>query len=34
VIGYDHLFASDRFAAAVADVISASGTPVWLADNR
>jgi alpha-D-glucose phosphate-specific phosphoglucomutase len=33
LIGYDHRFASDRIAAAVADVISASGTPVWLADK-
>ena len=28
IIGYDHRYSSDRFAAAVADVISASGTPV------
>jgi phosphomannomutase len=33
LIGYDHRFASDRFAAAAAEVISASGTPVWLADK-
>ena len=33
IIGYDHRFASDRFAAAVAEVISATGTPVWLADK-
>ena len=33
LIGYDHRFASDRVSAAVADVISASGTPVWLADK-
>src|SRR5215469_12838044 len=33
IIGYDHRYSSDRFAAAVADVISASGTPVWLADK-
>jgi phosphomannomutase len=33
LIGYDHRFASERFAAAVASVISASGTPVWLADK-
>jgi alpha-D-glucose phosphate-specific phosphoglucomutase len=33
LIGYDHRFASDRVAAAVAEVISASGTPVWLADK-
>src|SRR5258708_7565304 len=31
IIGYDHRYASDRVAAAVAEVISASGTPVWLA---
>jgi phosphomannomutase len=33
LIGYDHRFASDSVAAAVAEVISASGTPVWLADK-
>ncbi|HSY30979.1 MAG TPA: phosphoglucomutase/phosphomannomutase family protein [Verrucomicrobiae bacterium] len=33
VIGYDHRFASDTVAAAVADVITASGTPVWLTDK-
>jgi alpha-D-glucose phosphate-specific phosphoglucomutase len=33
VIGYDHRYASDWIAAEVADVISASGTPVWLADK-
>src|SRR5258708_12449505 len=33
LVGYDHRYASDRIAAAVAEVISASGTPVWLADN-
>jgi len=33
VIGYDHRFASDRIAAAAADVISASGTPVFLTDK-
>src|SRR6266852_4646730 len=33
LVGYDHRFASDRFAAAVAEVISATGTPVWLADK-
>jgi phosphomannomutase len=33
LIGYDHRYSSDRFAAAVAEVISASGSPVWLADK-
>jgi alpha-D-glucose phosphate-specific phosphoglucomutase len=33
IIGYDHRYSSDRFAGAVAEVISASGTPVWLADK-
>jgi alpha-D-glucose phosphate-specific phosphoglucomutase len=33
IIGYDHRYASDSFAAAIAEVISASGTPVWLADK-
>ncbi len=33
LVGYDHRYASDRVAAAVAAVISASGTPVWLADK-
>jgi alpha-D-glucose phosphate-specific phosphoglucomutase len=33
LVGYDHRYASDRVAAAVAEVISASGTPVWLADK-
>jgi len=33
IIGYDHRYSSDRFAAAVAEVISASGTPVWLTDK-
>src|SRR5260370_8902553 len=33
LIGYDHRFASDRFASAVAEAISATGTPAWLADN-
>jgi alpha-D-glucose phosphate-specific phosphoglucomutase len=33
LIGYDHRFASDSIAAAVAEVISATGTPVWLADK-
>jgi len=33
IIGYDHRFASDSIAFAVADVISASGTPVFLTDK-
>jgi phosphomannomutase len=33
LIGYDHRFASDHIAAAVADTISATGTPVWLTDK-
>jgi phosphomannomutase len=33
LIGYDHRFASDRIAAAAANVISATGTPVWLTDK-
>ena len=33
IIGYDHRFASDTVAAAVAEVITASGTPVWLTDK-
>jgi phosphomannomutase len=33
IIGYDHRFSSDRVAEAIADVVSATGTPVWLADK-
>ena len=33
IVGFDHRFASDRVAATVAEVISASGTPVWLSDK-
>jgi phosphomannomutase len=33
LIGYDHRFASDTVAASVADVISSTGTPVWLTDK-
>jgi phosphomannomutase len=33
LIGYDHRFASDRVAQAVAETISSTGTPVWLADK-
>ncbi|HKD73192.1 MAG TPA: hypothetical protein VKB61_13720 [Candidatus Acidoferrum sp.] len=33
LVGYDHRYESDSVAAAVAEVISATGTPVWLADK-
>ena len=33
LIGYDHRYAADRVATAVAEVISSTGTPVWLADK-
>jgi phosphomannomutase len=33
IIGYDHRFASDTIAADVAQIISATGTPVWLTDK-
>jgi phosphomannomutase len=33
LIGYDHRFASDTIAASVANAISSTGTPVWLADK-
>ncbi len=33
LVGYDHRFASERVAVSVAEVISATGTPVWLADK-
>ena len=33
LIGYDHRYASEQVASAVADVISSTGTPVWLADK-
>jgi phosphomannomutase len=33
LVGYDHRFASDHVAAAVAEAISSTGTPVWLADK-
>jgi len=33
VVGYDHRFASDTIAVAVAQAISATGTPVWLTDK-
>jgi phosphomannomutase len=33
LIGYDHRFGADRIASAVAEVISSTGTPVWLTDK-
>jgi len=33
IIGYDHRFASDEFAAITADVVSSTGTPVFLTDK-
>ncbi len=33
IIGYDHRFASDDIASAVAEVVSSSGTPVFLTDK-
>ena len=33
LIGYDHRQFADRTAAEIAEVISATGTPVWLADK-
>jgi phosphomannomutase len=33
IVGYDHRYASDWVAEEVANVISATGTPVWLADK-
>jgi phosphomannomutase len=33
ILGYDHRFASDEIAAATAEVVSASGTPVFLTDK-
>jgi len=33
LIGYDHRYASDSAARAIAEVISSTGTPVWLADK-
>ena len=32
-IGYDHRFGADRVAAAISEVISSTGTPVFLADK-
>jgi phosphomannomutase len=33
LIGYDHRWGSDRIAATCADVISATGAPVWVTDK-
>jgi len=33
LIGYDHRYASDRIAQAAAEVISSTGTPVWVTDK-
>jgi phosphomannomutase len=33
LVGYDHRYASNSVAAAVAELISSTGTPVWLADK-
>jgi phosphomannomutase len=33
IIGYDHRFASDTIAATAAEVVSSSGTPVFLTDK-
>jgi phosphomannomutase len=33
LIGYDHRHLSEEVAAAVADVVSSTGTPIWLADK-
>jgi phosphomannomutase len=33
LIGYDHRYAADSVAARLAEVISATGTPVWLTDK-
>jgi len=33
LVGYDHRFESDKIAAVVAQVISSTGTPVWLTDK-
>ncbi len=33
LVGYDHRYASDRIAAAVAEALSSTGTPVWLTDK-
>jgi phosphomannomutase len=33
IVGYDHRYASDSVAKLAAQVLSATGTPVWLADR-
>lgn len=33
IIGYDHRYAADTVAKAVAEVFSSTGTPVWLTDK-
>src|SRR6266852_8852651 len=33
IVGYDHRYASDWVAAAVADVFTSTGTPVWVTDK-
>lgn len=33
LIGYDHRYSADTIAAAVAEAISSTGTPVWLTDK-
>ncbi len=33
LIGYDHRYAADRAAVVAAEVLSSTGTPVWLADK-
>ena len=33
LIGFDHRFGAERIASALAEVISATGTPVWLTDK-
>jgi alpha-D-glucose phosphate-specific phosphoglucomutase len=33
IVGYDHRFASDTAARRVAEVLSSTGTPIWLTDR-
>src|SRR5215471_9096302 len=33
IVGFDHRYASDSIARAVAEVVSSTGTPVWLCDK-